>query len=84
MKGKLFASLVWGAATLMNAPAFATTNSPAGHEQGNIYDKCSMKCNEFANSKACQKFRQDNLICTEKKVSSGPMYTAQQLEELER
>ncbi|MBU1640745.1 MAG: hypothetical protein KKG53_09700 [Proteobacteria bacterium] len=80
MTQKLFLALtVSGAAWLVSVSALAAINRPSGHEQGNTYEECAVECSEFADAKGCREFRRARLICTEKKKSTWPIFTAQVL-----
>lgn len=84
MTGKFITvAVTLGAASLIHLTAFATIYRPAGHEQGNTYEECAVECDNFADAMGCRQFRQANLICTEKKKSTWPIFTTQVQQEIE-
>ncbi len=84
MLGRFYTSLlILVAAGLMSVSALAAINRPSG-QHGKTYEQCSVECTEFADAQTCIEFRKAHLICTEKKKSTWPIFTAQVLEEVER
>lgn len=74
--------LILGVLVQMNGSALAAINRPVGHEHGITYEECAVECADFTDARGCRQFRQANLICTEKKKSTWPIFTAQVLKEI--
>jgi hypothetical protein len=68
---------------MLSVAAQAAINRPPGQEQGQSYEECTVECREFVDAEGCREFRRANLICTEKKKSTWPIFTAQVLAEME-
>lgn len=80
---RMAALLMLASLSLTAVSAQAAINRPEAHAQGSAYEECSVACREFADAQACQRFRKAKLICTEKKKSTWPIFTAKLLGEME-
>lgn len=78
-----FCLLALATTGMLSVGAQAAINRPPGQEQGQSYEECTVECREFADAEGCRAFRRANLICTEKKKSTWPIFTAQVLAKLE-